>query len=202
MTAKPTSSGNNGSKSSGSSFLDNWLAKRQGAAATTPNIPTPTASSTNANASPNAGSPFQPIATTVKPGQSTQSASVNNAANVTTSQTGQLNQSGQMGVMGQSTAPINGNYQSPSSMSSMGGQPLPPLPPLPNGVPQATQMPTINPTGQGAQGSGTEWSRQPSNNPNSYGGYSQPTTGAGGVQNRNAGQSQQGNDQEFTMSFH
>ena len=176
MTAKPTSSGNNGSKSSGSSFLDNWLAKRQGAAATTPNIPTPTVSSMNAGSSPNAGSPFQPITTTVKPGQITQSASVNNVANVMTSQTGQLNQSGQMGVMGQSTAPINGNYQAPSSMSSMGGQPLPSLPPLPNGVPQATQMPTVSIGGPTIQGNGTEWSRQPTNianQANSYGGYNQ-----------------------------
>ena len=207
VTAKPTSGGNNGSKSSGSSFLDNWLAKRQGAAATTPNIPTPTVSSTNANASPNAGLPFQPIATTVKPGQSTQSASVNNAANVTTSQTGQLNQSGQIGAMGQSTAPINGNYQSPSSMSGMGGQPLPPLPPLPNGVPSATQMPIINPIGQGVQGNGTEWSRQPTNianRANSYGGYNQAIgSSANNQANRSSQQANQNNgSQEFTINLH
>ena len=89
------------------------------------------------------------------------------------------------------------------------GQPLPPLPPLPNGVPQATQMPTVSASGptiqQPVQGNGTEWSRQPTNianQANSYGGYSQPTTGAGGAQSRNADQGQQGNDQEFTMSFH
>lgn len=201
VTAKPTSSGNNGGKNSGSSFLDNWLAKRQGAAATTPNIPMPTVSSTNASASSNIGSPFQSITTTVKPGQSTQSASVNNAANVTTSQTGQLNQSGQIGVTGQSTAPINGNYQSPSSASSM-GQPLPPLPPLPNGVPQATQMPTVSASGptiqQPVQGNGTEWSRQPTNIANqasSYGGYNQA--------NRSSQQANQNNgSQEFTINLH
>ena len=82
------------------------------------------------------------------------------------------------------------------------GQQLPPLPPLPNGVPSATQMPTINPTGQGVQGNGTEWSRQPSNNPNPYGGYGQPTAGVGETQTRNASQGQQSSDQEFTMSFH